>query len=338
MFLVIDGSSILTTNYYGTLPQKILYSKDIDEQKKYYPDILQTSDGIYTNAIIGTLRTILTIIQERPDINKMAIVFDKSRNTFRKQIYPLYKANRKDTPEPLKEQFITMENILQQIGLKVLVDDDFEADDIAGTLTHHFASPLCPMVVMTKDHDYLQLINKNTKGWIVQTNEDKAQIIMYQQRTNPNGWLPPKVALFDATTVLMEEGVLPHQIIDKKAICGDPSDNIPGVYGVGPSSATPLISHYGSIEELYEAIEGLTEPQIKILNKSWKENLKINRSPYKKLIQEKQSAFLSKELATIRTDAPIPYDINKYNIHIDKHQLENVFQRYELNSLQKLFS
>ena len=335
MFLVIDGSSLLTTNYYGTLPQKLLYSKDIDEQKKYYPDILQTSDGIYTNAIVGTLRTILTIVQERPDIDKMAIVFDKSRNTFRKQIYPLYKANRKDTPEPLKEQFITIENILKQIGLTVLVDDNFEADDIAGTLVHNFASKNCPMIVMTKDHDYLQLIDTNVKGWIVQTTEEKAQIIMYQQQMNPNGWLPPKTALFDSTTVLMEEGVLPKQIIDKKAICGDPSDNIPGVYGVGPNSAAPLIKHYGCIEDLYDAIEGLNEKQVKALNKSWKENLKIARSPYNKLIAGKNEAFLSKELATIRTDAPIPYDLSAYNVYINKAELQNVLQRYEVNSLTR---
>ena len=97
MFLVIDGSSMLVTNYYGNLPREIMFEKDEEKKKSYYPKIMHTSKGVYTNAIYGMLRTLLKIIKEQQP-EYMAIVFDKSRDTFRRELYAEYKGTRKETP------------------------------------------------------------------------------------------------------------------------------------------------------------------------------------------------------------------------------------------------
>lgn len=333
MFLVIDGSSLLVTNYFANLPPALKFEKDPVKQEQLYPLLLHTSDGIYTNAVLGTLRTILTILSMRPDIDKLAVVFDKTRNTFRRSLYSEYKANRKPTAAPLKEQFITMENILSELGICVLFDDTYEADDIAGSIIHKFKSSE-EMVFLTKDHDYLQLVDDNVTGWMLQTSADKAAEIMKGHNIDTTNLLD-KIAVFNSEIVIQEEGVKPIQIIDKKAICGDSSDNIPGVPRVGDSAVIPLLSHYATIEDIYADID--TEPE-KDLVAFWKTELGIKQSPYKKLVENKDLAVLSKQLATIATDAPIPSDINTYNCAIDKTKLKSILEKYELNSLKSFLN
>ena len=133
MFLVIDGSSMLVTAYHALLPNEIKFERDDEKKKLYYDKIMHNSAGEYTNALYGMTSQLLKIINEqKPEY--MAIVFDKSRNTFRRTLYKDYKAQRKKTAEPLSEQFIAMEKIIEKLGIKCLYSDTVEADDLAGLI------------------------------------------------------------------------------------------------------------------------------------------------------------------------------------------------------------
>ena len=156
--LLIDGSSLLTTQYYGNLPKEILFAKTEEEKKKHYYRIMQTKTGIYTNAVYGFMRILLKIIKEQKP-GYLAVAWDKSRNTFRREIYSDYKGNRGETPVPLKDQFILCEELLQKMGIRQFMDDKFEADDFCGTLSKKFEKEI-PVKILTKDNDYLQLVTE----------------------------------------------------------------------------------------------------------------------------------------------------------------------------------
>ena len=173
--LIIDGSSMLSTSYYGNLPKSILFAKTEEEKEKHYGQILHTSDGKYTNAMFTMLRTLLGIYKKvKPEY--VAFVFDKTRDTFRRTELgaDFYKANRKETAKPLKEQFIQMEEFLQEIGCAVFMSDDYEADDYAASLVEKFEGPDLQTYVLTKDHDYFQVVSEYTRMWRV-VNKDKLE-------------------------------------------------------------------------------------------------------------------------------------------------------------------
>lgn len=338
MFLVIDGSSMLVTNYYGNLPKQILFEKDPEKQKLHYDKIMHASDGTYTNAVYGMLRTILKIIKnQKPEY--IAVVFDKTRNTFRREKYADYKGQRGATPKPLKMQFLLMEEILESIGIRTLYGDTYEADDYAGSIISKFEGPDMPMRFLTKDHDYLQLISEYTRGWMVQTKKEKVTELFEQYSVFGNmekeANLPDKVFEFTADVVLSEEGVLPCQIPDLKGITGDTSDNIPGVKGVS-AAAAPLLREYGTVEGIYQAIDDCTDEKAeKKLSLFWKEQLGISRSPLKALKENRDSAFLSKELATIVRDIPDIGELSDYRCNVNKEELGKVLKRLEFKSLEE---
>ena len=328
--VIIDGSSMLSTCYYAVLPREIMFAKTEEEKQKHYNIILRSEDGVYTNAIFGMLKMVVSLIKkQKPDY--MAFVFDKTRDTFRRELYPDYKGTRTVTPAPLKEQFILMEQILEDVGFKVLYSGRYEADDYAGSLVMKFRERI-PVVVMTKDHDYLQLVNDehNVRAWMVQAKQEKAEEL-YEKYYSAYGMtkkdvnLPEKVFEFTAEHVFAEEGVWPEQIVDLKGIQGDSSDNIPGVKGV--SSAAPLLlNEYGTVEELYSVIhEAETDKKaLKDLQDFWKTGLGISRSPYKSLTKTGEegelcgeaAAVLSKQLATIKTDIPLDYELEDFSAEL----------------------
>ncbi len=338
MFLVIDGSSMLVTEYYANLPNEIKFEKDEEKQKLYYDKILKNSAGEYTNALYGMTKRLLNIIKnQQPEY--LAVVFDKSRNTFRRELCADYKAQRKQTPAPLKEQMIAMQKILNDLGIACFASDVYEADDLAGSIIKKFEGPDCPIRFMTKDHDYLQLISDYTRGWMFQASEDALRslydhYLSFWGNDIKNFNIPDRVFEFTAETVLGEEGVYPLQIIDKKALCGDKSDNIPGVKGVGDTSVIPLLMEYQSVEGIYEALDDcLTEADEKELAKFWKESLGIKRSPIKLLKEGRDMAFLSKKLATIKTDCEVPDSLESYKYSIGKELMKNILEHYEFSSL-----
>ncbi len=335
-FILIDGSSMLVTNYYGNLPKALLFEKDPEKKEKLFSQILHNDKGQYTNAMYGMMRTIIKIMAEQKPTHMM-FAFDRTRDTFRREKYPDYKGNRGDTPMPLKEQFENMEQLLKDIGFVVMSDDRFEADDIVGSVVTKFEDVI-PSFIITKDHDYLQLVSDKTRVWLVQTKQETADELQskYGAEFGYNKGLsavPDKAFEVTPYLCLKEYGVRPEQIPDLKGIQGDTSDNIPGVKGVS-SAAMPLLAEYGTVEKIYEAIDACDgDKAVKALAGKWKEELGITRSPMKALIEYRDMAFLSKDLATIRRDYPISGDLDSFRISIDKEKAVSLFNEYGFKSL-----
>ncbi len=315
--LVIDGSSLLSTVYYATLPKQILFEKDAEKQKEYYHLILQSADGTYTNGIYGFVRA-LTLLLDKQNPSHIMIAFDKSRNTFRRQIYADYKGNRSATPDPLKQQFVTLENLLAEAGFAVECSDDYEADDLVGSVVEAYAG-IMPIRIHTKDQDYFQLVNddKNVRLWLVMQKEKKEALEKAYSSLYTGGEPIDDVTVpyncFEFTEETVEDfyGVTPKLVPDLKGIIGDTSDNIPGVKGVS-SAASLLLKEYGSLEGIYDAIESCSDE--KELVSFWKNSLGISRSPIKALKEYKDSAFLSKDLATIRRNCTLSNSLNDMNV------------------------
>ncbi len=335
-FILIDGSSMLVTNYYGNLPKALLFEKDPEKKEKLFSQILHNDKGQYTNAMYGMMRTILKIIAEQKPTHMM-FAFDRTRDTFRREKYPDYKGNRGDTPMPLKEQFENMEQLLKDIGFVVMSDDRYEADDIVGSVVTKFEDDI-PSFVITKDHDYLQLVSDKTRVWLIQTKQETADELQnkYGAEFGFNRSLvsvPDKAFEVTPPLCLKECGVRPEQIPDLKGIQGDSSDNIPGVKGVS-SAAMPLLAEYGSVEKIYEAIDECDgDKAVKALATRWKEELGISRSPMKALIEYRDMAFLSKDLAMIRRDYPIEQGLDAFRIDINKEKAVQLFNEYGFKTL-----
>ena len=335
-FILIDGSSMLVTNYYGNLPKALLFEKDPEKKEALYSQIMHNAEGQYTNAMYGMMRTILKIMADQEPTHMM-FAFDKTRDTFRRQKYAEYKGNRGETPAPLKEQFVNMEQMLSDIGFQVMFDDNYEADDIVGSVVSKYEKEI-PSFIITKDHDYLQLVSDYTRVWLLQTKQETADELVNKYGLD-YGWnskltkLPDKAFEVTPPLCLAEYGVRPEQIPDLKGIQGDSSDNIPGVKGVS-SAAMPLLKEYGTVEGIYEAIDVAGDDKaLKSLAASWKEELGISRSPMKPLVEYRDMAFLSKELAQIRRDFPVPEDLQDYELKFDSQKAKELFKEYGFKSL-----
>ena len=277
--LIIDGSSLLSTSFYATATAYLMAKTDEDKEKAL-ERLMKTSDGRYTNGVFPFMRTLLSLIKKNQPTH-LAIVWDVSRQTFRQEIAGgTYKGTRKATPHPLKEQFISTQNLLQGIIPQFLSgrDDEevYEADDFAGSLAKRFQTEI-PVFLHTKDEDYLQLVDSNTRVWLGSSKADKMfeDLNLNRQEFNvPDGFFE-----FTLSTLKDIKGLKPYQIVEYKALCGDTSDNIPGVKGVGEKAVIPLLQEYGTIEAIYETIENLSAKEEKELKKFFKESLGIGRSP-----------------------------------------------------------
>ena len=338
-FILIDGSSMLVTNYYGNLPKALLFEKDPEKKEKLFSQIMHNDAGQYTNAMYGMMRTILKIIDEQKPTHMM-FAFDMTRDTFRREKYADYKGNRGETPEPLKEQFENMEKLLEDMGFQVMYDMKYEADDIVGSVVSKFEKEI-PSYIITKDHDYLQLVSDYTRVWLIQTKQETADELQAKYSAE-YGWnskmvkIPDKAFEVTPPLCLSEYGVKPCQIPDLKGIQGDSSDNIPGVKGVS-SAAMPLLAEYSTVEGIYEAIdscEGDAKKQ-KELGAFWKESLGISRSPMKALIEYRDLAFLSKDLAMIRRDYDFQKQLDEFKININVDKAKEQFEKYGFKSLME---
>jgi len=255
----------------------VLDGNSILNRAFYGIKLLTTRDGRYTNAIYGFLMIYLSLRdQYQPDA--VAVAFDVKAPTFRHGLYEGYKAQRKGMPPELAEQLPVLKELLEAMGLAVLEAPGWEADDILGTL-----AAMCggesQCVLATGDRDSLQLVREGVQVWLAATKMGR-----------------PETRKYDPAVVLEEYGVSPPQLIDVKALQGDSSDNIPGVAGVGPKTAQALVAQFGDLDALYA---GLDDPAVK---PNWR----------LKLEQGRDNAYLSKELGTIRTDAPVPPDLAAY--------------------------
>ena len=283
------------------------------------------------------LRTLLAIYKKvKPEY--IAFTFDMTRDTFRRTQLgaDFYKANRKETAKPLKEQFVQMEEFLKEIGCPVFMSPDYEADDYAASLVEKFEGPELETYVLTKDHDYFQLVSEYTRMWRVVTRDKLENLKDAYGLYGKDAYeaLPPNVFEYTPEIVYSEEGVYPQQIPVLLAITGDPGDGIPGCKGVS-SAAAPLVEEYHTLDHIYEAIEdceGVAKKE-KELNTFWKESLGIGRSPLKALKTNKEMVYLSQQLAVMKRDIEIKENLEDLKLNINLEALTKQLKKYEMNSI-----
>ena len=256
------------------------------------------NQGVPTNAIY-LFSSILMKLLEKRDFDDIMVALDSPGKKFRHKEYQNYKANRKEVPLELKLQFEPIKEFLNICNIKTIEIEGYEADDIIGTITSHAKEHNVKIEVYTGDKDLLQLINDNT---IVN--------MMHKGLS--------EVEAFDEAHLKEVYGIRPLQIIDVKSLMGDTSDNIPGVKGVGEKTAYDLIYKYDTLNGIYEHIEEI------------KGKLK------EKLINDKEMAYLSYELATIFTNVTLDLSIlDDVYTDYDKVKLNKFFKQYNIKSLLK---
>ena len=240
--------------------------------------LLTTKDGLFTNGIYGFLTIFQKLLAEtEPDA--VAVAFDMHAPTFRHKAYAGYKANRKGMPPELAQQMPTLKELLTLLGYRLVECEGFEADDILGTLAADCEKDGCDCVLATGDRDSLQLVGPRVTVRLASTKMGQ-----------------PQVTVYDEAKIKEDYGVAPKEMIEIKAVQGDSSDCIPGVPGIGPKGAGELIRAYHSVDYIYAHLA----------------ELDIRDSVRQKLADGKDSAFLSRMLGTIRTDAPIDTDLADY--------------------------
>lgn len=281
-FLVIDGSSLIHRAFFALPP-------------------LMTKQGLHTGAVYGLCNMLLKLLGDLQPAY-MAVAFDKSRKTFRTELYADYKGQRKPTPSELSEQFPLAMKVLGTMGIPTLELDNYEADDIIGTFAVHAPEDV-EVIIVTGDRDELQLVDTRTK-------------VYYTKRGISD------IQIFDeAEFAANYEGLVPKQLIELKGLMGDTSDNIPGVPGVGPKTALKLIKEYGDVETVLENIDKVSGKALKA-----------------KLADNKESALLSKKLATICTEAPVDTDIAKYALAPLREEARTLMQDLEFRNMYDRFA
>ena len=337
--LLVDGSSLLSTQFYGNLPKEILFARTMEEKEAWFHKIMMTSTGIYTNGVFGFLRYLFKILKDQQPAY-LAVAWDLTRDTFRREMYEDYKGNRKEIMEPLRQQFDLCQEVLGNIGVYQLMDRRYEADDLCGSAAALFENQV-PVRILTKDNDYLQLVTDHTTLWLMHSTPEKtAELFEKYNMVRDEGEVPERVFPYTPQLVEKEFGIPPCHVNSLKGLQGDTSDNIRGVPGVGPASAVKLIQEYKTVAGLYEAIEGLDAAGEKALKAYWKEKLGLTRSPLSFLLKEseeelvgKKAAFLSEKLATIKKDIPLDCSLSDLALSIDADAVSRELKRLEFRSL-----
>ena len=275
--LVVDGNSLINRAFYGI-------------------KLLTTKDGHYTNAIFGFFNMLFSLTDTvQPD--GVAVAFDLKAPTFRHKMYDQYKAGRKGMPAELHEQLEPVKELLRAFGYHVISLEGYEADDILGTLSAGCTkNDHC--YIATGDRDSLQLVRDNVTVLLTATKGGQTVLTHYTPES-----------LYE------EYGITPLQMIELKALQGDNSDNIPGVEGIGPKTATDIIKKCGSVEALYNQID----------------TVNVTETVRKKLINGKDNAFLSRQLGEICLHVPIDNNPQTYKTQdSDKTLLFNLLAKHEL--------
>lgn len=267
------------------------------------PD-MTTNDGRHTNAIYGFLNIILKVIEEE-QATHICVAFDLKKKTFRHEMYEAYKGTRKGMPEELHEQMPRIKEILQAMHIRIVEQEGFEADDLIGTLSKKGEREGFAVTILSGDRDLLQLATDTVLVRIPKTKHGKTEVEDYY-----------------AKNVVETYGVTPLIFIDMKGLMGDTSDNIPGVPGIGEKTAAKLLAEYGDLDGVYAAVDSMKASKMK-----------------QNLIENKDLAYLSKTLATIKLDCPIPFEFSEATYH-DPFNAEAymLFEDLELKSFYKRFS
>lgn len=265
----------------------------------YALPLLSNHAGIHTNAVYGFAMLLEKIIKEEKP-NHFLVAFDAGKTTFRHSKYSEYKGGRQKTPPELSEQFPYIRQLLDAYHIKRYELDNYEADDIIGTLSRQADEEGFETIIITGDRDLTQLATDNVT-------------IYYTKKgvTDVDHYTPKFIAE-------KYNGLVPKQIIDMKGLMGDTSDNIPGVAGVGEKTAIKLLNQFESVEGVYEHIEEVTAKKLK-----------------EKLINSKDDALMSKDLATINVHSPIEVSLEdtKLNLQDDTTEKIELFKKLEFKQL-----
>ena len=262
----------------------------------YNGNFMNNSKGFPTNALFGFVNMINKIVTEENPIY-MLVAFDKGK-TFRHEKYTEYKGGRGETPDELKKQFPVAKELLTAMGIKYYEIDNYEADDIIGTFSHMCDNdPNYQGLIISSDKDLLQLISKEVEMKLLKSKD----YIRYNKESFKEEW-----------------GIDPIKVIDLKALMGDASDNIPGVKGIGEKTALKLLQTYSSLDGIYENIDN------------------ISGKLKEKLINDKENAYMSYDLATIYTKVPLEINLEdiKYK-ECDKEKLISIYEDLEFYSFLK---
>ena len=279
--MILDGNSVINRAFYGIKP-------------------LTNREGLYTNAIFGFLN-ILDRMEKEEQPEAVCVAFDLHGPTFRHLQYDGYKATRHGMPEELAMQMPVMKDVLRAMNIPIYECQGWEADDVIGTVGRICSNNGWECVVVTGDRDSLQLIDENVHVKLVISRPGQTTATLYTEEVFRN-----------------EYGFEPKKMVDLKALMGDSSDNIPGVAGVGPKTATELLLKFGCLDGIYANLEDASiRPKLR-----------------EKLETGKDSAYMSYDLATIRCEAPIDFEpkdalVQPYN----RPALYELFQKLEFVKL-----
>lgn len=285
--VLIDGHSLLHRAYHA------------------FPKNLTTSSGQLINTVYGFTRMFLAVVKELQP-SYLVVAFDRPEPTFRHKQFADYKIQRPATPKELVEQIDQVKEVIKVFGVPILEKKGFEADDIIGTLAKRACLKLkvksskskVEVVIVTGDRDMLQLVSGN-------------QVKVYFPKQHYSN-----AQFFNEREVKKKYRLTPEQLIDLKALTGDPSDNIPGVPGIGPKTSIELLQNWGSLERIYENLK------------------KIPEKVAVKLKKKKKVAFLSRELAKIETGVAVKLDLRTSRFgNYDEEEVIALFQRLEFKSL-----
>ena len=252
----------------------------------YSGNFMKNSKNFPTNAIYGLVNMINKILDEEKP-NYVIVAFDRGK-TFRHEKYDNYKGGRIETPDELKKQFPIAKEVISAMGLKWYDIDNYEADDIIGTFSTYCDNENIKGTIISSDKDLLQLINEDVDVKLLKSG---GEAIRYNEETFEKDY-----------------GIKPINIIDLKALMGDSSDNIPGVKGIGEKGALKLLQEYKTLDGIYENIED------------------IKGKTKEKLMQDKENAYFSYELATIYKEVPL--EINLEDTYYEGPNIEELNKIY----------
>src|SRR5918998_3637959 len=282
---LIDGYSLLYRAFYA-LPQSIA-----------------TTSGLPTNALYGFTSMVLKLLGEDDGEEVgLGVVWDSGKPAFRLEIFPEYKAQRSSMPEELRAQLDHLDQILDAMNIPAIRAEGFEADDVLATLSRRIPEDV-ELYIVTGDQDAMQLVDGSVK--VLRTTRGVSETKTYGREE-----------------VIEDYGVTPEQIPDYKALVGDPSDNIPGVRGIGPKGAASLLQQFGSVAAIYDKLDEISA-----------------KGTRQKLEEGRESAFVSLELARMRFDAPVEFDKEALRFEgVSPQNRDVLLRRYEFRSLEPRFA
>jgi len=277
--LLIDGNAIMHRAYHALPP-------------------FRSSDGTPTNVVYGYLSMLNKVVTDfKPDY--LISCFDTPKDTFRNKLFKEYQSQRPKIDDDFIVQIPLVKQAVDAAGIERMEKDGYEADDLIGTITRIFEKNKFRVVILTGDKDIFQLITESV-------------FVASPQLGLAN------IKIFDRSEVEKKLDVSPNQIIEYKALAGDPSDNYPGASGIGPKTACKLIHQFGTVEEIYKNINNIESEKVKEILK-----------------KEKDNVLISKKLAAIMTNVDIDLDIEKLKFKGFNKKLIDFLTQYQMNTLTK---